>query len=498
MNVVVIGSGMGGLSTAAILAKAGYRVTVLEQGAQIGGCLQCFTRRGVKFETGMHFIGSAAKGQILYDLLDYLEVRDRITLSPLDPSHYEVIAYGDSYFNYVQGGEAFLEQMTEYFPSQAGNLRRYWKTVHEVAKASSIESFGVNSVMSSSDPTLLLRSINDVMDEIITDPMLRNVLLGNMPLYAAEYNCTPFSTHAFIMDFYNKSAFRIVNGSDAISTALVATIERYGGEVITKQKVERIIVDSTHATGVYTYDGKTYSADYVISSVHPRLTLDMLGETPLIRNSYRQRIDSIRQTPGIFALYLHFKPKTTPYMNHNFYGYNTTSPWGCESYADEEWPKNYLYMHFCHQPDPQWAQAGVVLAYMNIKEVEEWSDTIIGRRGPSYEALKAQKAERLLKSLEKHFPGITQNIAYYYTSTPLTYRDYTGAVDGGVYGVAKDVSMGIGYRISHKTRIPNVFLTGQSVNSHGILGVIVSSLTACGEIISQEKLYNQITSYNHA
>ena len=84
------GSGLGGLSSGVILAKNGYDVTVLEQGNQIGGCLQCFTRHGAKFETGMHFIGSAAPGQTLNKLMKYLEIDEEVTLSQLDTQGYDV------------------------------------------------------------------------------------------------------------------------------------------------------------------------------------------------------------------------------------------------------------------------------------------------------------------------------------------------------------------------------------------------------------------------
>lgn len=83
-KIIIIGSGLGGLSTGVILAKNGYHVTVLEQGNQVGGCLQCFSRNGAKFETGMHFIGSAAKGQTLDKLMKYLEIEDEVELSQLD------------------------------------------------------------------------------------------------------------------------------------------------------------------------------------------------------------------------------------------------------------------------------------------------------------------------------------------------------------------------------------------------------------------------------
>ena len=91
-KVIIIGSGLGGLSTGVILAKNGYHVTVLEQGIQIGGCLQCFFRQGAKFETGMHFIGSAGKGQTLDKMMRYLEIDKDVQLSQLDTTGYDVVA----------------------------------------------------------------------------------------------------------------------------------------------------------------------------------------------------------------------------------------------------------------------------------------------------------------------------------------------------------------------------------------------------------------------
>ena len=74
-KVIIIGSGFGGLSCGFILQKNGYDVTVLEQGTQVGGCLQCFSRQGVKFETGMHFIGSADEGQAANTFASLMEER---------------------------------------------------------------------------------------------------------------------------------------------------------------------------------------------------------------------------------------------------------------------------------------------------------------------------------------------------------------------------------------------------------------------------------------
>ena len=118
---VIIGSGLGGLACGVMLARNGYDVTVLEQGAQIGGCLQCFNRGGVKFETGMHFIGSAAPGQTLDRLMRYLGLGD-VALSRLDSMAYDIVSLSGAQFKFANGREAFIEQMGSYFPSEKDSI----------------------------------------------------------------------------------------------------------------------------------------------------------------------------------------------------------------------------------------------------------------------------------------------------------------------------------------------------------------------------------------
>ena len=481
-KVVIIGSGLGGLSCGVILARKGYDVTVLEQGAQVGGCLQCFTRKGGKFETGMHFIGSASEGQTLDRLLSFLEVKPDVTLSQLDPTGYDIVSLCGQHFRFANGREAFIEQMSGYFPKHRDDLERYFDLVDKVACASSMHSLKHVETDAAVNLEFQMRTINEVIDSTISDPLLAKVLVGNLPLYAAEKDKTPFATHAFIMDFYNQSAYRIVGGSDQVAASLVRTIRRYGGRVLTRNKATKIVCDESHATGVEINGSSFVEADIVISDAHPMRTLELL-DTNLIRPAFRKRINAIPQTVGGFSVYLHFKDNTVPYLNSNFYGYLKDSPWDCERYDDVSWPKGYLYMHLCHEPQPQFAKTGVVLSYMQMADVERWKGTRVGHRGDDYEAFKHERAEKLLAALEQDFPGLRSNIADYYTSTPLTYLDYTGTEGGSMYGIAKDVSLGAACRVPHRTRVPNVLQTGQNINSHGILGVLVGTIVTCTEIV---------------
>lgn len=491
---IIIGSGLGGLSCGVILARNGYDVTVLEQGAQPGGCLQCFSRGGVKFETGMHFIGSALPGQTLHRLLRYLGIDD-VKLSRLDPAAYDIVKLGGETYRFANGREAFIEQMSGYFPSEIDNIVMYYDIIERIAAASSLHSLrhaDHDMVVNTFYQTI---SINEVMDSLFHDERLRNVLVGNLPLYAAELDKTPFSQHAFIMDFYNQSAFRITGGSDAIAHALVRNIKAAGGEVHTRSRVTKIICDDIKAIGVEVNGEKFMASDLIISDIHPTGLMGLL-ETRLLRPAFRQRMLTLPNTVGGFSVYMKFKPGRVKYLNSNFYSYDGVTPWGCENYTESEWPKGYLYMHFCAENGASHASGGVLLSYMNHADTAPWTHTRVGRRGADYEAFKRDRAERLIARVERDFPGLRECIDSVYTATPLTYRDYTGTEDGSMYGVAKDISLGAACRVPHRTKVPNLLLTGQNINSHGMLGVLVGSIVTCSELLTTEKIYQQITEAN--
>ena len=489
---VVIGSGLGGLSCGAVLSSNGYDVTVLEQQSQIGGCLQCFNRRGIKFETGMHFIGSADHGQVLDRLLRFLGIRDELQLRRVDENAYDIVALNGERFKFANGRDAFIEQMGGYFPTEKDNLAKYYSIVSGIAEASQFHSKECVDTDIVLNTEYQLRSINDVLDDLIADPLLREVLVGSLPLYAAVKDKTSFSLHAFIMDFYNKSAFRVAGGSDIIGKLLAGKIEGFGGVVLTEKRVVRVVCNDSKAVGVETADGSFYDADIVISAVDPRVCMKLV-DSKIIRPAYKNRIGSLPGTVGGFTVYLLFKDGMMPYMNSNLYGYKG-SPWGCESYNEDDWPKGYLYMHFAN--DTSFARAGAIISYMNIEDLARWSNTFSGRRGDDYERFKRDHALKLIAEVEKICPGLSAAIDGFYTSTPLTYRDYNSTPDGALYGIAKDITLGPVGRVSYKTKIPNLILAGQSINSHGILGVLVGSIVACSEVLGSDVVLNEIRRAN--
>ena len=168
-KVIVIGAGLGGLTCGYILQKNGYDVTVLDQGTQIGGCLQCFYRKGAKFETGMHFIGSALPGQTMHSVMKYFDLCDDVVLSPLDTKAYNTVALEGQKFCFPNGKEAFVEQMSSCFHKEKDALHRYVDIIDRISSASTLNSLTSEQRDLAANTEYQTRSINEVLDEIFKD-----------------------------------------------------------------------------------------------------------------------------------------------------------------------------------------------------------------------------------------------------------------------------------------------------------------------------------------
>jgi all-trans-retinol 13,14-reductase len=134
-DVVIIGSGLGGLLCGQMLSREGMRVCVLEQHHQAGGCLQNFTRQGCVFDTGIHYLGSLDEGQVLNRYFKYFGLMDQLSLKRLDADGFDVISFaGDSKeYKYAMGDEAFVETLAQQFPHEREGLRKYVAKVRDIS-----------------------------------------------------------------------------------------------------------------------------------------------------------------------------------------------------------------------------------------------------------------------------------------------------------------------------------------------------------------------------
>ena len=482
-DVVIVGGGLGGLVCASILSKHGLSVLVLEKHQQMGGCLQTFVRHGVKFDTGMHYVGSMDEGQALYRLFGYMGIADGIPLSRLDPHAYDIIVLEGEHYPYASGYDRFAHTLAQRFPQQADQLGEYVRRVRSIAQASPLYDLRLVGSPSFMEAPCHRISIDHFVAGITSNPALQAVLLGNMPLYDGVHGLTPAYIHAIISNSYMQSAFRVVGGSDTIARALCRSIERQGGCLRTGAEVAELLCDDQRMTAVRLDSGELLMGRRFISTMHPWALMGRIG-SPLLRRAYRERIAAVPNSLSNFTLYLRFKPNSVPYLNSNLFYYHDRDAWA-SAYSPERFGRRFMFMHQCHQPNPSFAQSAVLIAPMAFAEVARWAH---GRGEAGYRELKQQRAELLIDRLNCIFPGISAKIEGYHTSTPLTYERYTSTAQGATYGLMRDAGAPERSYISHRTKIPNLLLAGQSITAHGALGVTMGAVVVCADILGPQLL----------
>ncbi|WP_343588977.1 NAD(P)/FAD-dependent oxidoreductase [Flavobacterium sp.] len=495
-DVVIIGSGLGGLVSAVILAKEGYSVCVLEKNNQYGGNLQTFVRDKTIFDTGIHYIGGLGEGQNLHQYFKYIGIMDHLNLKKLDENGFDIISFDDDKTEYphAQGFENFIQQLTKYFPEEKENLEQYCQKIKEVCKTFplyNLESQGKY------DDEILALNAKKTIDSFTGNEKLKAVLAGSNFLYAGIPDKSPFYVHALVVNSYIESSWRCVNGGSQITKQLLKQLKKYGGEFFKHKEVTKIEVENQKVNSVQMKDGTEVSGSYFISNIEPKTTLKMAGQENF-RRPFFNRIQNLENVLSAFSLYIVFKPKTFKYINHNYYHFKSTNDvWTAYEYDENSWPKTFMASMNPLKKDEEWADGMTFLTYMKYDDVKAWENTFNttfeeNDRGESYENFKAKKASKFLEEIEKKFPGIKDCIKSVHTSTPLSYRDYIGGDGGNMYGYVKDSNNPMKTLIPTKTKIENLYLTGQSINMHGVLGVTVGAVITCSEIVGKEYLLEKI------
>ena len=501
-DVVIIGSGMGGLCCGVILSKEGYKVCILEKNRQFGGSLQIFSRDKVIFDTGIHYIGGLDEGENLNSYFKYLGLMGKIKLKRMDMDGFDHITFkGDpTVYKHAQGYDNFIRVLSEQFPEEKDNIKKYCDKIREICDFFPLYRLGDDTkdlVLA----TFLSIDTKAYLETVTSNIKLQNVLAGTNPLYAGVADKTPLYVHALVVNTYIESSWKCVDGGGQIAKHLSNSIKEIGGAIYNYSEASKFHFDGSTIKEVELTNGKKIEGNYFISNFDLSKTLDMI-EPGHLRQAYRTRINGLKNSTSSFILYIVLKKNSMEYFNHNMYHYHTDNVWDGANSTSENWPHSFALFPQASSKTGIYTDSLIAMAYMNYDEVKKWENTknIIPNneenRGAEYDNFKKEKSEKLIEALEARLPGLKNKIQSFYSSTPLSYRDYIGSRDGTLYGIEKDYRDPLKTFITPKTKVPNLFLTGQNLNLHGLLGVTVSSVVTCSEILgSQKELIRKIKKY---
>ncbi|HPE77331.1 MAG TPA: FAD-dependent oxidoreductase [Draconibacterium sp.] len=492
-DAIIIGSGLGGLVSGNILSKEGLKVCVLEKNGRIGGTLQSFAKEGTIFNTGLNYTESLGKGEILYRYFNYLGLMDALKIQRLDIDSFDKISFGndDAEYHFAQGHDYFVERLTEYFPKERENLQNY---IHQMGAV--CNSFPLYSLDASQTDFSVLekqQSVSAFLKSCTSNQKLQKVLAGMSSLYAGVEDETPMYIHSLINYSFIKSAWRFVNGSSQLATLLAKGIAQNGGIVQKKSKVVALGGQENRITHVCLENGEQLQANWIISNIHPASTLKLLPDG-MVRKAYNNRILSLQNSVGMFSLYLVLKKESLKQFNFNVHHFPNSNVWGT-NYIEKNWPEHFMLYSPANSKAVDFANGLVVLSYMKFEELKKWQNTTRFNRPPEYYDFKNQKSEILLDAVSKKFPNIRGHIKSVYSATPLTYLDYTGTPEGSAYGIKKNAENPMLSLILPRAKIGNLLFTGQNLNMHGILGVTISAVACCQEIVGNGYLFNKIRNF---
>lgn len=504
-DAIVVGSGLGGLTTAALLAQQGLSCLVLERHYTAGGFTHSFRRRGFEWDVGVHYVGQvhnpASPLRRVFDAIS----EGRLTWARMDDNYDRIIVKDESY-DFMAGAAAFRDELLRSFPSAGNQIDGYLREIRAGSR-----NFGMHfgprylptpldsvagAVSRRTAGNYFGRTTKDALGAVVTDPRLAGVLTGQWGDYGLPPGQSSFGMHATVAQHYLGGASFPVGGAWQIANSIVPTIERAGGSVVVDAEVDAILVRDDHVRGVRMADGGEIHSDRVISDVGIRNTyLRLLPLDVATRHGVVGKASHLRPAVGHIGLYVGLHG-TAADLN-----LSQTNLWLHRDYDHDASLARYLdarstdlpftYISFPSAKDPSWQERYPGKSTIDVITVApydwfaSWAGTAWRKRGSEYDDLKARLAERMLDDVYAHVPQVRGKVAYFELSTPLSTRQFANYSRGEVYGLAHSPERFQQTWIKPRTPIGGLHLTGQDLLFCGVGSVLMSGVITAASVLGR-------------
>lgn len=490
-DALIIGSGISGLTSAALLSKKGKSVLVLEAYSRPGGYMHSFRRFGELFDTGAHYVGSMCPGQPFHTLLNYLGVYKPEAFVPLNPDGFDVFHFPEGTIRLPMGFDRAAQELASHFPSETAAIKSYFDLIQKTVAHFPTYSFDGDADMTRSLEALQT-PLTQVVEPLTQNPRLQALIYAYCGLHGVRPEDTPFGLHAIVVDSLIRGPMGFSKGGDDLTRTFVERIEAQGGRVLMNRKVVSLVVNGDNVSEVVTEKGERFTADWVISSLHPKTTFGLLTDDSRLTGLFKDRVRQLPESGGMYAVYARAQGLDwDPLQNHYFF--DTSDP---KEMFRERGPDEIPAMVFASLSRTSSNEGGKKVFSLHsaspYKWFERWKDTKYGKRPDDYKAFKDKLTARVFAAVERYEPGFAAKIESQVSSSPLSNLHFNGSIEGSGYGLYHSIQNTGARAIGPRTKILNLLVTGQNYLFPGLLGASISSLRTCGHIIGIKPVLEEL------
>ena len=473
-RILVIGSGIGGLSSAIFLSKLGYDVTVVEKNPLPGGLMRSYVRKGIECPVGVHYMGALGNGQVLHSLFELMDVTEKIPVERMGAEGIiDQYIFDDFLFDLPEGIDAFEENLLTGFPDECEQIRSYL----EMLKAASRHLQSLDFLFSDQGAFQLLdqlKPLGAILTEMHCSARLRSVLALPSSWIGVPLDRSPSIFHNMTLSSYLASAWRLLCSGAEMSDAFVASLKQLGGEILLGDRVDKILVESREVRGVQLMSGRAVTAPVVIAAIHPKKVFSLLPQKT-VRPIYKNKILKLSDSHGITAVHAAVDASVHSPIPHNMFRIET----GRNGIIEDTY---FCQLRKSNQPGKNLLS---VLTSGNSDLWQPWEETYTGMRDKEYLETKRMEAQRILGKAESIF-GKIRDLELLDITTPLSFRDWVDSPGGSAYGVLRSSDQMQPLALLNRSLLKGLYFAGQSVLSPGILGTLLGSLTTVKSIIGPD------------